>query len=174
MTTTLDPRSHRRSRAQWDALWMNVAAAYALMSKDPDRKTGAVAVRHDNTLIAAGYNGLPAGVADDPAVLADKECKLALIVHAETNCILRAPRQCARRGDTLYVTRFPCRECARRIVFARFTAVVAPEPDTGHPTWGADWTAALRELAAARIIVRHAAVPDVGAFQLRVLNGAEI
>jgi len=59
------------------------------------------------------------------------------MVHAEDNAIRQCPFE--TRGCTLYVTRFPCYECARKIVEALIVRVVAPVPDFGHPRWGDSW-----------------------------------
>jgi len=48
-------------------------------------------------------------------------------VHAEANAIIFAPRP-AGTGRTLYVTHFPCDECARLIVQAGIARVVFVHP----------------------------------------------
>jgi deoxycytidylate deaminase len=49
-------------------------------------------------------------------------------VHAETSAILSASSYADFEGSTLYVTTFPCHECARHIVMVGITRVVYVEP----------------------------------------------
>jgi len=134
----------KRTPRQWDVFFMGLAQLTAKMSKDPDRKVGAVVVSADRRQLSIGYNGLPACVPDDLDVLTDRARKLELMVHAEENCIRQAPFGLA--GSTLYVTRFPCEHCATKIVTAGITRLVAPRPDFNHGRWGPSWHEANRHL----------------------------
>lgn len=128
----------KRSQKDWDLFfYYSVAQNVALLSKDPDRKVGAVIITPDRRQMSFGYNGFPPGVEDRPSLLADREFKLANMVHAEDNALRQAPFP--TEGCTLYVTRFPCLECAHKLWAARIARVVAPEPDFGHPRWGKSW-----------------------------------
>lgn len=127
----------KRPSAEWRAFFTDVAERVALLSKDPDRKVGAVLVSPDRRQMSFGYNGFPSSVSDNPALLEDKAFKLMHMVHAEDNCLRQAPFSAA--GCTLYVTRFPCAQCAQKIVDAGITRVVAPMPELGHPRWGESW-----------------------------------
>lgn len=147
---------HRRPEADWDRFFMDLASRTARMSKDPDRKVGAVLVSPDRRQLSFGYNGLPSGMADVPMWLDDKAFKLANMVHAEKNCLQQAPFPTP--GTTLYVTRFPCQHCAEAIIEARVSQVVAPKPDFGHLRWGDSWMHALVALRNAHILVIHTEV----------------
>lgn len=135
----------RRPEEDWHRFFMDLAVRVALMSKDPDRKVGAVLVSPDRRQLSFGYNGFPAGVPDRPNWLEDKDLKLGHMVHAEENCLGQAPFD--PRGCTLYITRFPCHDCAVDWIVRRgITRVVAPRPDFGHLRWGESWIRALAEL----------------------------
>jgi dCMP deaminase len=113
---------------KWDHRFMSLAEFVASWSKDPSKKVGAVIVDKHNRLISVGYNGLPRGLADTSARLADGELKNALILHAEDNAIEQATKMRPEPGCTLYVwPASPCSDCAKRIIRAGFIeCVVAP------------------------------------------------
>jgi dCMP deaminase len=115
------------------------------MSKDPDRKVGAVLVTADRRQLSLGFNGLPPGMPDDLDLLMDKQRKLAVMVHAEDNCLRQAPFKAL--GCTLYCTRFPCEVCAAKIAAAGVARVVAPRPDFNHERWGNSWREAARQFS---------------------------
>lgn len=108
-----------------------IAAAAAEFSKDPSTQVGAVVVDDDGHVLSVGYNGFPRGVDDDPARYADREQKLKLIAHAESNAIAQAAR-CGVRlaGASLIVTAlYPCSTCAKLIIQAGIKRVYAPRMD---------------------------------------------
>jgi len=111
---------------KWDKRFRNVAEDVALWSKDPFKGVGAVVVSPDKRRVSWGYNGFPAGVADDDR-LNDKELKNRLMVHAELNAILNARTDLT--GWTLYCTKAPCLECASAVIQAGITRIVFAEPD---------------------------------------------
>lgn len=132
----------KRTQEEWDDTFFDLAEVVSFLSKDPDRKVGAILVTPDRRQLSVGYNGFPSTIPDLPRLLADKEFKLRHMVHAEVNCCDQAPFETA--GCTLYVTRFPCHVCAARLVQACVARVVAPHFDYGHHRWGASWATAER------------------------------
>jgi dCMP deaminase len=144
----------KRDGAFWDRFHMDVARRVALLSKDPDRQVGAVLVSPERHIISTGYNGFPADVDDTIARLYDKEFKLANTVHAEVNCMLHGPSEFVD-GSTLYVTRFPCCECAKRIEDYGISRVVAPRPELGHLRWGESWIRAYTVLDRANVKITY-------------------
>lgn len=108
--------------------FVRVADALASLSKDPSTQVGCVAVDDDGNLLSAGFNGFPRGVSDDPARYADRPTKLAMIAHAEANCVAQAARTGARlKGASLIVTALhPCADCAKLIIQAGIVRVYAP------------------------------------------------
>ncbi|MCR4898966.1 MAG: dCMP deaminase family protein [Acholeplasmatales bacterium] len=103
----------------WDEYFMGVALLSAKRSKDPNTQVGACIVREDKRIVGIGYNGFPTGCSDDvfPWGKGNKNDllnKYPFVVHAEANCILNASSSV--KGATLYVTLFPCNECAKLII----------------------------------------------------------
>jgi dCMP deaminase len=109
---------------RWDEYFLNMLPAIASKSPDPRTKVGAVIVDDRNIIIGTGYNGLPRGVKHEAERFEAPE-KYDWMLHAEENAIL-----CARRSvekGVLYVSRFPCHYCARRIIQAGISRVVVGE-----------------------------------------------
>lgn len=103
----------------WDEYFMGVAALSAKRSKDPSTKVGACVVNEDKRIIGIGYNGFPMGCSDQvfPWGKEDKNylnTKYPYVVHAEPNAILNSTS--SLKNSTLYVTLFPCHECAKLII----------------------------------------------------------
>jgi dCMP deaminase len=136
----------------WDARFLDLAAKIAGWSKDPSTRCGAVIVDPQRRIVSTGYNGLSAGVDDDPAMLANRDTKLALTLHAEHNAILFAQRDLS--GCTLYVWPMPpCAHCAAQIAQVGIARVVSgrPTPEQGD-RWGesfrlAQWVFGQRGIA---------------------------
>ena len=103
----------------WDQYFMGVALLSAKRSKDPSTQVGACVVNQDKRIIGIGYNGFPTGCSDDvfPWGKTDENSlntKYPYVVHAEPNAILNCTSNI--KGATLYVTLFPCNECAKLII----------------------------------------------------------
>ena len=112
----------------WDEYFMGVAALSAKRSKDPKTQVGACIVNQDKRIIGIGYNGFPNGCSDilfpwsANKNLPEEWTKYPYVVHAEANAILNCTS--SMKGATLYVTRFPCNECAKLIIQAGIKKVV--------------------------------------------------
>lgn len=102
----------------WDEYFMGVAILSSYRSKDPSTKVGACIVNEDKRIIGIGYNGFPFGCSDDEFPWGkegkDLDTKYPYVVHAEPNAILNSTT--SLKGSTLYVTLFPCNECAKLII----------------------------------------------------------
>lgn len=102
----------------WDQYFMGVSKLSALRSKDPSTKVGACIVSADNRIVGVGYNGMPYGTDDTTAPWGRTggflETKYAFVVHAELNAILNSTKEL--KGCRLYVSLFPCHECAKAII----------------------------------------------------------
>ena len=100
----------------WDEYFMGIASLSALRSKDPNTKVGACIVDDDNKVVSIGYNGMPKGV-DEAQLSWNKgeglDSKYLYVCHAEFNAILNTRNGSALKGCRLYVTLFPCNECAK-------------------------------------------------------------
>ena len=110
----------------WDEYFMGLAHLSARRSKDPNTQVGAAIVDENHRVVSVGYNGFPSGVSDDEFPWTREggtlESKYAFVVHAELNAILNSPRSV--RGCTLYVSLFPCNECAKAIIQAGIAKIV--------------------------------------------------
>lgn len=113
---------------KWHHRFMAMARLVASWSQDPSTQAGAVVV-DGKRIVSLGFNGFPAGVDDDPKIYADRERKLRRVQHAEPNALSFAKRDVT--GCTLYVTHFPCCQCAGRIIQEGIKQVVCPPPDAG-------------------------------------------
>ena len=117
----------RQDYISWDEYFMGVALLAAERSKDPNTQVGACLVDNQNRIISTGYNGFPQGCSDDDFPWnRDEKCgetKYQFVVHAELNAILNAGGSSVA-GSTLYVSLFPCNECAKAIIQAGVKEVV--------------------------------------------------
>ena len=108
----------RKDYISWDEFFMGVALTASYRSKDPSSQVGACIVNSDNVIVATGYNGAPKGFIDDENMIWDRvgdfeETKYAYVVHSEANAILNA--NASVKNCRIYVTLFPCNECAKLI-----------------------------------------------------------
>ncbi|NLB49286.1 MAG: dCMP deaminase family protein [Erysipelotrichia bacterium] len=108
-----------KSNINWDEYFMGVALLSSLRSKDPNTKVGACIVDDDHKVVSIGYNGMPRNI--DESKLSwekgeDLDSKYLYVCHAEFNAILYIRNGSALKGCTLYVTLFPCNECAKAII----------------------------------------------------------
>ncbi len=111
----------------WDEYFMGVALLSAKRSKDPNTQVGACIVNPKKRIVGIGYNGFPYGCNDDIFPWANKEPgfldnKYPYVVHAEPNAILNANGSV--EDCTLYVSLFPCNECAKLIIQAGIKHIV--------------------------------------------------
>ena len=108
----------RSDYISWDEYFMGVAILAAQRSKDPNTQVGACIVSNDNKILSIGYNGMPLNCSDDDFTwerdTADDN-KYFYTVHSELNAILNY-RGGSLEGSKIYVTLFPCNECAKAII----------------------------------------------------------
>ena len=111
----------------WDEYFMGVAKLSALRSKDPHTQVGACIVSDDNKILSMGYNGLPIGCSDDEFPWGREgeplDTKYLYVTHSELNAILNY-RGGSLEGAKLYVSLFPCNECAKAIIQSGIKTVV--------------------------------------------------
>ena len=115
----------RQNVLDWNTYFMALAHLSAERSKDPNTNVGAVIVDDMHRIVSIGYNGMPRNCNDDEFPW-EREggfltTKYAYVVHAELNAILNSPRSVS--GCTLYVSLFPCNECAKAIIQSGIKAV---------------------------------------------------
>ncbi len=110
----------------WDEYFMGLAHLSALRSKDPNTQVGAAIVDENHRVVSVGYNGFPTGVSDEEFPWGREggvlDSKYAFVVHAELNAILNSQRSV--RGCTIYVSLFPCNECAKAIIQSGIKKIV--------------------------------------------------
>lgn len=109
----------RTDYISWDEYFMGVAMLSAMRSKDSNTQVGACIVSPENKIISVGYNGMPTGCDDDDMPWEREgdplETKYPFVCHAELNAILN--RQAVSLSNSrIYVTLFPCNECAKAII----------------------------------------------------------
>ena len=106
---------------------MGVASLSGMRSKDPHTQVGACIVSQDNKILSMGYNGFPIGCSDDAFPWEREgegaESKYFYTTHSELNAILNY-RGGSLDGAKLYVTLFPCNECAKAIIQAGIRTVI--------------------------------------------------
>lgn len=118
----------RQDYLTWDEYFMGVAKLSGLRSKDPHTQVGACIVSSDNKILSMGYNGFPIGCSDDefPWNRENEDplkSKYLYSTHSELNAILNY-RGGSLEGAKIYVTLFPCNECAKAIIQAGIRTVV--------------------------------------------------
>lgn len=116
----------RKDVLTWDEYFMGLAHLSAKRSKDPSTQVGAVIISEDHRVVGIGYNGFPNGCSDDDFPWAregDFGCtKYPFVVHAELNAILNSKKDL--KGCSIYVSLFPCNECAKAIIQSGITRIV--------------------------------------------------
>ena len=117
----------RNDYITWDEYFMGVALLASGRSKDPNTQVGACIVDEQNRILSTGYNGFPQGCSDDEFPWNRDESlgetKYQFVVHAELNAVLNA-RGKSLAGSKLYVSLFPCHECAKAIIQSGIKEVV--------------------------------------------------
>ncbi len=112
----------------WDQYFMGIALLSAERSKDPHTQVGACIVGEDNRILSVGYNGMPQGCEDDDMPWGRDgsalDSKYMFVCHAELNAILNYRGNESVRGAKVYVTLFPCNECAKALIQAGIKEVI--------------------------------------------------
>ena len=117
----------RQDYITWDEYFMGVSLLSGMRSKDPNTQVGACIVSEDNKILSMGYNGFPNGCSDDDFPW-DREgdeldTKYPFVTHSELNAILNY-RGGSLEGAKIYVSLFPCNECAKAIIQSGIKTIV--------------------------------------------------
>ena len=124
----------RQDYISWDEYFMGVAILSSKRSKDPSTQVGACIVNKDKKIVGIGYNGFPHGVDDDSFPWGKEgnyvDTKYPYVVHAEPNAILNSTTSLV--GCTIYVTLFPCCECAKLIIQSGIKEIVYISDKNAH------------------------------------------
>ena len=118
----------RKDYINWDEYFMGVAKLSGLRSKDPNTPGWVPCQSRIIRFYLWGYNGLPKGCSDDefPWVREGEDplkTKYVYTVHSELNAILNF-RGGSLEGAKLYVSLFPCNECAKAIIQSGIKEVI--------------------------------------------------
>ena len=113
---------------EWEEYFMELAKLTAKRSKDPVTQVGAVIINKNKRVIGLGYNGF-IDIPDNDKLFpwtknsnTYEEIKYSYVIHAEANAILNSTSSV--KDSTLYVTLFPCRECAKLIIQSGIKKIV--------------------------------------------------
>jgi len=124
----------------WNKRFMDLARHISTWSKDTSTKNASVIVDDDNTVLSFGYNGFPRGANDKIDSRYERPQKYLYTEHAERNAIYNAVRTgVCLKGGIMYVTMFPCIDCARAIINSGIKTLVTYEPEFSHKRWGESW-----------------------------------
>jgi len=117
----------RENYISWDAYFMGIALLSAQRSKDSNTQVGACIVNEEKKIVSVGYNGMPTGCNDDDMPWEREgdflNTKYPFVCHSELNAILNSAAV-SLKGCTLYVTLFPCNECAKAIIQSGIRKVI--------------------------------------------------
>lgn len=117
----------REDYISWDEYFMGVSMLAGMRSKDPNTQVGACIVSEDNKILSIGYNGFPMGCSDEKFPWARQgdflKTKYPFVTHAELNAILNY-RGGSLLNAKLYVSLFPCNECAKAIIQSGIKTVI--------------------------------------------------
>ena len=106
---------------------MGIAKLSGFRSKDPNTQVGACIVSEDNKILSVGYNGFPMGCSDDDFPWEREgeslDTKYFFVAHSELNAILNY-RGLGLDGSKIYVSLFPCNECAKAIIQAGIKTII--------------------------------------------------
>ena len=143
----------RKDYISWDKYFMGIAVLSSMRSKDPSTQVGACIVNQKKKIVGIGYNGMPYGCSDEDfpwdRTGNNLDTKYPYVVHAEPNAILNSNSNL--EGCTIYVTLFPCNECAKLIIQSGIKEVVYMD-DKYNGTEGD--IASKRMLDSAKIVYR--------------------
>ena len=118
----------RKDYISWDQYFMGIALLSAQRSKDDHTQVGACLVNDHNKILSVGYNGMPIGCSDDDMPWEREgddplETKYVYSTHSELNAILNYNGG-SLAGAKLYVSLFPCNECAKAIIQSGIKEVI--------------------------------------------------
>ncbi len=111
----------------WDEYFMAVSKLAGMRSKDPNTQVGACIVSENNKILSMGYNGFPCGCSDDEFPWEREgepiDTKYPYVTHSELNAILNY-RGGSLDGSKIYVSLFPCNECAKAIIQSGIKTII--------------------------------------------------
>jgi dCMP deaminase len=108
----------------WDEYFINLLDYISIKSKDKT-KTSAIIVGNEHEIRSTGFNGMVRGMNESDPIKWEKPEKYHWVEHAERNAIYNAARMGnSVNGCTMYVSHFPCVDCARGIIQSGIVEVI--------------------------------------------------
>ena len=153
----------RTDYISWDEYFMGIATNSAMRSKDPSTQVGACIVSSQQKVVSIGYNGMPIGIDDDQISWepgTGLESKYLYVAHAELNAILNAKDGSALSNTKIYVTLFPCNECAKAIIQSGIKEVIYSE-DKYHQEISAQASRKLLTMAGVKLTPYQGRTPKI-------------
>lgn len=161
-TQTRGPTGKRLDYISWTEYFMFSAALAACRSKDPETQVGAIIVNSQNNIIGTGYNGFPRNCDDNEFPWTKnspdlENTKHLYVIHAERNAIINCllPQQLTQ--STLFVTHFPCNQCAQHVIQVGISKVVYKKDE--HPE-KPEYKASRKMLSSARVCIEQYVGPN--------------
>lgn len=114
-----------------EELAMLIALIISRGSKDPHTKVGSCILSEENELLSIGYNNSPKKWQgefpwnNNKEEVGEENTKYPYVIHSEVNALnkYRGPKEMLENA-TIYVTLFPCSNCAKQIVESGIKRVV--------------------------------------------------
>lgn len=149
-------KGKEKEMSNWDLRWMQLARLVSSWSKDRSTKVGCCIINGRDTVVAIGWNGFPRRIDDDVDERHERPAKYFWTEHAERNAIFNAANKgLATQGCRMYVSWFPCVDCARAIIQAGIVEVIGGvEPDFEHHKFGEEFKVVREMLEEAGIATR--------------------
>ena len=113
---------------KWLQYYAKIAEETAKLSTAKKLQVGCVIVK-DNRILSIGYNGMPSGWTNECEDVVDTGTNIYYtskpeVLHAEANALMKLCKSTdSSEGATLFVTHFPCIECAKLIYQAGISQV---------------------------------------------------
>lgn len=110
-----------QERIEWDEYFASITKLISSRSPSTKLKVGAVIIK-DKRIISSGYNGYPSGCEH---ISIHREGHEINTIHAEQNAISDAARRgVAIENATIYITHYPCINCAKYIISSGIKEVI--------------------------------------------------
>ena len=125
---------YRKDTLTKDLVAIQIACLAANESKDPSTQVGVCIVSKNGRIISTGFNHNPIKWdvdnfpwRNDISTIGEENTKYPYIIHAELDAISKCNNLSELEDATLYVTLFPCVQCAKAIIAFGIKKVVYDE-----------------------------------------------
>mgnify|MGYP000865308457 CR=1 len=131
-------------KSKFLSYFANIASETAKLSTAKKIQVGCVIVK-DNRILSIGYNGMPSGWSNDCEHIIDTGTNIYYetkpeVLHAEANALMKLCKSTdSSQGAVLFVTHYPCIECAKLIYQAGICMVYYINDYTASKGTGKDF-----------------------------------